>query len=167
MDGAELIAAALQSHELRKVFRGVFARDSFVQLGGDVTGAFLVNKGDRGTKGSHWLSIFIHPTSNNGERKCVFFDSLGKGPPDRYNITIPWTRGSDGEPRLRLLYNAKKYQDDSSVACGKFCIYVLHWLSVGVEFECILNQFSTDNLFENEQRVKDFALTLNNGLLSV
>ena len=164
MDGSELIASALQSCELRKLFRGVYARDSFVRLKGDVTGAFIVNQGDRGSKGTHWVCLFIQQ-SINGTRTCVFFDSLGRGGPDRYDITIPTTkRGSGEESPLRVVYNTKRYQRQSTLTCGQFCLFVLHWLTAGVSFPCVLKQFSSDFLCENEKIVRDFFLTLKKGL---
>ena len=114
----------------------MFARDSFVSLGRDVTGAFVVNQGDRGSSGSHWLSIFIQ-RSHDGMRTCIFFDSLGRGAPDQYNIAIPMTKkyqgsaaaaAADDEPlhvKLRVVYNTRRFQTETSQSCGLYCLYVL------------------------------------------
>ena len=161
MNGSELIALALRSCELRRTFRGVFARDSFTDLREDITGAFVVNQSDRGSGGTHWLSIFIY--EKDGRKSCVFFDSLGRGGLDEYNITLPSKNGSD-EPQ-HVVYNIKRFQSESSNSCGRFCLYVLHWLSVGVTFETILKDFSTNSVSANEKKVLDFSIALKNGLL--
>ena len=161
MNGSDLIALALQSRKLRKTFRGVFARDSFMGLRhDDVTGAFLVNSSDRGAAGAHWLAVFIHQ-DHDGVRTCTFFDSLGRDPGSYHIDSIP---GMKPGTRYRLAYNRDRFQMTATDSCGIFCLYVLHWLSSRVQFECILNGFSTEFLHENEKRVKDFAVGLKNGI---
>ena len=161
MNGSELIALALRSRELRKTFRGVFARDSFIGLGqDDVTGAFLVNSSDRGTAGSHWLAVFIHQ-DHDGVRTCTFFDSLGREPRSYGINSIPGTKPG---ARYRQVYNTNRFQMETTDSCGIFCLFVLHWLSHRVQFDCILNSFSTKFLHENEKRVKDFAVSLKSGI---
>ena len=162
MNGTDLIALALRSCELRKVFRGVFARNSFAGLGRDVTGAFLVNADDLGSGGSHWLAVFIHQ-DHDGMRNCTFFDSLGRrGGPGSYHINIPGTKTGG---HYRVIYNTNRFQPETSDRCGLYCLYVLHWLCRKVPFNYILNILSTEFLYENEQKVIDFADSLKNGLL--
>ena len=161
MNGDELVDLALQSCQLRKTFRGVFARDSFMELGQDVTGSFIVNQCDRGTRGLHWLGVYVPQAaklccySSKTPPPSVFFDSLGRGSPQKYKLTI------EGDS---ILHNCMRYQAESSDSCGLFCLYVLHWLSSGVQFENILNEFSTDDLSENDQIVKDFSEMLKKGV---
>ena len=163
MNGSDLMLLARQSCQLRNHFRGVFARDTFVSLPGDVTGAFIVNQSDRGSPGTHWVSIFIQRNREDGRRHCIFFDPLGRGGLQHYKMSIPTKEGST-RPHP-VIYNTRRFQQETSDSCGLFCLYVLHWLAVGVRFQCILQHFSTEHLVKNENKIRDFSTNLKNGLL--
>jgi len=159
MDGRELKRLAMRSCQLRNSFRGVFAVDSFSRLvqthEDSIEGAFVVNQSPRRERGSHWLSVYIH-RGNDGARSVVFFDSLGQGAPWEVGVRVP--------VKTSLVYNTFQVQPDSSTICGLYSLYVLHWLTVGVDFRDVMSAFSPGADERNEHMMSEFAASLKNGL---
>ena len=182
MDGRELKELVLMSCSTRDEFRGVFAIDTFNSLlrsGNDVTGAFFINQSPRGEAGSHWASMHVTRDVEGFKRtrSFVFFDSLGQGTPLEFGIVIPAQedagKKSHGGPPAppppppssqRVLYNTVKIQPSDSKNCGLYSMYVLHWLTSGVDLREIMETFSTTELDSNERKVIDFSTNLKKGL---
>ena len=167
MDGRELKQLVLLSCSTRDEFRGVFAIDTFNHLlrtSNDVTGAFFINQSPRGEGGSHWASMHVTEQDEGvkGTRSFAFFDSLGQGTPLEFGILIP--QEDVGKRGHGVLYNTVRIQPSHSKNCGLYSMYVLHWLTSGVDYGEIMETFSTTELDSNERKVIDFSTNLKKGL---
>ena len=94
---------------------------------------------------------------------AVFFDSLGRDGPWKYDIAIPMITGTE-----RLVYNCKRIQSDDSKDCGLYCLYVLHWLVTGVDLKSIMSVFDNNDheRVKNDEIVKEFGKCLKRGLFA-
>ena len=163
MDGRQLKELLIMSCTLRENFVGVYARDSFTSLlasRDDVTGAFLINQSPRGERGTHWMSMQV--TEVKGRRTYIFFDPLGQGRPSELGIAIP--PYSRNRLASNVFYNTLRTQSEGSSNCGLHCLYVLHWLTLRVNFHDIMESFSATELEKNEEKVLDFSTNLKRGL---
>ena len=159
MNGYQLTNLAMKSTQLRRTFVGVFARDSFAELGCLVPGAYVINSSDRGSTGHHWTCVFVPECIAD---VTVFFDSLG-APPENYSISIPNPNPLLAAPTV--LYNPQRFQAEGSGTCGLFCLYILHWLSIGVDFQQLLKNFCYKTPLMNEKIILDFERDLENGMM--
>ena len=78
-----------------------------------------------GGSGTHWVAWY-----KNGKTK-IYFDSYGVQPP----LEVINYLGK------LIHYNTDQLQPAGEVFCGHFCLYVLKELSMGNEFQNILNKF--------------------------
>ena len=84
----------------------------------------IVNFDKSGGPGTHWVAWY-----KNGKSK-ICFDSYGVRPP----LEVIWYLGKP------IHYNNDKLQPAGQVFCGYLCLYVLKELSMGYEFQNILNK---------------------------
>ena len=105
-------------------FRGVFLLDTLPKkLNKKECG--IVNFDKSGGLGTHWVAWY-----KNGKTK-IYFDSYGVQPP----LEVVEYLGS------LIHYNTDQLQPVGQVFCGNLCLYVLKELSMGHEFQKVLNKF--------------------------
>ena len=105
-------------------FRGVFLLDTLPKkLNKKECG--IVNFDESGGPGTHWITWY-----KNGKTK-IYFNSYGVQPPLEVIKYL-------GRP---IHYNTEQLQPAGEVFCGHLCLYVLKELSMGNEFQNILNKF--------------------------
>ena len=102
-------------------FRGVFLLDTLPKKPNKKE-CGIVNFDKSGGPGTHWY--------RNGKNK-IYFDSYGVQPPIEVIYYL-------GKP---IRFNTDQVQPVGQVFCGHLCLYVLKELSVGQEFQNILNKF--------------------------
>ena len=106
-------------------FRGVFLLDTLPKkLNKKECG--IVNFDKSNSPGTHWVAWY-----KNGKTK-IYFDSYGVQPP----LEIIRYLGK------LIYYNTDKVQPAGQVFCGHLSLYILKELSMGHEFQNILNKFS-------------------------
>ena len=105
-------------------FRGVFLLDTLPKKPSkNVCGIVIFDKS--GGPGTHWVAWY-----KNGKTK-IYFDSYGVQPP---------TEVINYLGKL-IHYNTDQVQPVGQVFCGHLCLYVLKELSMGNEFQNVLNKF--------------------------
>ena len=105
-------------------FRGVFLLDTLPKKPSKKE-CGIVNFDKSGGHGTHWVAWY-----KNGKNK-IYFDSYGVQPPIE---VINYLKKS-------IRYNTDKVQPVGQVFCGHLCLYVLKELSMGYEFQNVLNKF--------------------------
>ena len=105
-------------------FRGVFLFDTLPKKPNKKE-CGIVNFDKSGGSGTHWVAWY-----KNGKTK-IYFDSYGVQPPLEVINYL-------GSP---IHYNTDQVQPVGQVFCGHLRLYVLKELSMGNEFQNILNKF--------------------------
>ena len=73
--------------------------------------------------GSHWVANYIDIPNH----KCYYFDSYGYEPPKQIATFMKWLTTQD--PKMKLMYNARRFQHLGS-ECGMYSLYfVIRMLS--------------------------------------
>ena len=104
-------------------FRGVFLLDTLPKMPNKKE-CGIVNFNKNGGLGTHWVAWY-----ENGKTK-IYFDSYGVQPPLEVIRYL-------GKP---IHYNTDQLQPAGKVFCGHLCLYVLKELSMGYEFQKVLNK---------------------------
>ena len=104
-------------------FRGVFLLDTLPKKPNKKE-CGIVNFDKSGGPGTHWVSWY-----KNGKTK-IYFDTYGVRPP----LEVVEYLGS------LIHYNTDQVQPVGQVFCGHLCLYVLKELSMGYEFQKVLNK---------------------------
>jgi len=147
MDEIELAKICSTHKHTSPLFVSVCAVDELLKLDIEKKPCFiLVNTDYSDQTGSHWVLIFIHQEP----KPPIWFDSLGKKPIEYNEIFESFLKQNGGGS---YFVNSKRYQDSSSVMCGKFCLYVSDLLSMGQNFSTILMSFNTEDLLDNDRLV--------------
>jgi hypothetical protein len=68
--------------------------------------------------GSHWVANYI----DIPKHKCYYFDSYGYEPPKQIATFMKWLTTQD--PRMKLMYNARRFQHQGS-ECGMYSLYFI------------------------------------------
>ena len=102
-------------------FRGVFLLDTLTKKPNKKE---CLNVDKSGGPGTHWVAWY-----KNGKTK-IYFDSYGVQPPIEVINYL-------GKP---IHYNTDQVQPTGEVFCGHLCLYVHKELSLGHEFQSILNK---------------------------
>jgi hypothetical protein len=124
LDNLELADAV---NKLRiPAFRGVFLRDTLPKKP-EKKECGILNLDNSSGSGTHWVAWY-----KNGDVK-YYFDSYGVQPPTEIVIYL---KSSVKSP---LLCNTEQIQPRGEVFCGHLCLYVLKQLSVGKNFQEIIN----------------------------
>ena len=105
-------------------FRGVFLLDTLPRKPNNKE-CGIVNFDKSGGPGTHWVAWY-----KNGKTK-IYFDSYSVQPALEVIKYL-------GKP---IHYNTDQLQPAGKVFCGHLCLYVLKELSMGNEFQNILNKF--------------------------
>jgi len=135
---------------LKDHFFGIFALDKIPELSKLPKRHFLIfNLSISTDKGSHWCCLLKNDT------EIELFNSLGVSSLDNLKPYLKFPR------HLKIRFNSKCYQDQSSDSCGLFVIYFLveRMMNMCMPFdELLFDIFTTDNTQINEQTVKQFCL---------
>ena len=112
--------------------------------------SFITNTDLHHQSGEHWNAWMV-----KGKR-IIFFDSFGRDPrdtsfPDNYKYIV--------EKFDNLEYSKIRIQSFTSVTCGYFCMHFIYVLSLGLDLEFFLNDYS-NNFMENDEFVVDFVNSL-------
>ena len=114
----------MQKEIKNTIFRGVFLLDTLPKKPNKKE-CGIVNFDKSVGPGTHWVAWY-----KNGKTK-IYFDSYGVQPP----LEVIKYLGSP------IQYNTDQLQPADEVFCGNLCLYVLKELSMGNEFQNILNKF--------------------------
>ena len=112
--------------------------------------SFITNTDPHHKGGEHWNAWVVH-----GE-KIVFFDSFGRDPTDS---SFPETYKELLNRFKVYKYSKTQVQNFTSFTCGYYCIHFIYILSLGLDFEFFLNEY-TDNFEKNDLTVIDFVNNL-------
>lgn len=127
-----------------KCFLGVFPSDLLPKP--SYPSCFIANTEPNGTKGEHWVAIFI-----NKEGYGDYFCSFGKIPQPEFvhfmnSYTVSWN------------YNQRRIQAYFSLACGPYCIFFLFCRTRGMSMAKFMSLFGK-NSAENDSIVQSFIIT--------
>jgi hypothetical protein len=112
--------------------------------------SFITNTDLHHQRGEHWNAWVVH-----GE-KILFFDSFGRDPRDS---TFPEIYKELLNRFNNFKYTKTQVQNFTSSTCGYYCIHFLYVLSLGLDFEFFLNEY-TDDFKMNDIAVIDFVNNL-------
>ena len=87
------------------------------------------------------------------ENSVIFFDSFGRDPRD---TSFPNNYKNIVETFNSFEYSEVQIKDSTSVTCGYFCIHFIYILSLGLDLEFFLNEYS-NNFMKNDMLVVDFV----------
>ena len=110
--------------------------------------AWISNTDTHGEKGKHWVCWFVN------DNKICFFDSFGRHPDD---LTLPTNFKTYFHKFNVTQFSERRIQKWNSVTCGYFCIHFIYVLSLGLNYETFLNEYSETNRKFNDFFVVDFV----------
>ena len=112
-------------------FRGVFMRDTLPDKPREKEcGVLNLNKSSE--PGSHWVAFY----KDGGQR--IYFDSFGQVIPSELQRYLK-TPEEFKENKPVIQRNTDIVQKEDKTNCGHLCVYVLHNLSQGLNFQDIIN----------------------------
>lgn len=123
---------------------GTFPRNLLPISISNFPSCFVANTDVDSEPGEHWVAYYF-PSEGIYE----FFDSYGESP-----LTYDFPTLS---PLILSMYNTLIYQSLNSNTCGHFCLYFLHYRSLGFSFDHIQNSFSKTDLKWNDKYVRNLT----------
>ena len=108
--------------------------------------AFISNTDRHHEDGQHWCAWVIKNDT------ISFFDSFGRGPRDP---SFPHNFQNIVKDFKHVQYTNTRIQNWTSKTCGYFCVHFIYILSLGLEYEDFLREYSNDYL-SNDLIVIDF-----------
>ena len=112
--------------------------------------SFITNTDLHHEHGEHWNAWVVH-----GD-KILFFDSFGRDPRDPSFPEIY----KDVVNRFETFkYTKTQIQNVTSSTCGYYCIHFLYVLSLGLDFDFFMNEY-TDDFRRNDIDVIEFVNNL-------
>ena len=112
--------------------------------------SFITNTDLHDQQGEHWNAWMVQG------QKVLFFDSFGRDPSDS---TFPEIYKELLNGFKILNYTKTRVQNFTSSTCGYYCIHFIYLLSLGLDFEFFLNEY-TDDFMKNDIAVIDFVNSL-------
>ena len=112
--------------------------------------AFITNTELYHQSGEHWNAWIVK------ENKIIFFDSFGR---DLKDTSFTDNYKTIVKKMNNLEYSKVQIQSFTTVTCGYFCIHFIYVISLGLDLECFLNEYS-NNFMENDKFVFDFVNSL-------
>ena len=109
--------------------------------------SFITNTDLHNQRGEHWNAWMVQG------KKILFFDSFGRDPRDS---TFPDVYRELLNRFETFRFIKTQVQNISSATCGYYCVHFLYLLSLGLDFEFFLNEY-TDNFTMNDIAVIDFV----------
>jgi hypothetical protein len=89
--------------------------------------------------GSHWVANYIDIPNH----KCYYFDSYGYEPPKQIATFMKWLTTQD--PRMKLMYNARRFQHQGS-ECGMYSLYFIIRMLSGDMFRSFCRKQPRDSV---------------------
>ena len=112
--------------------------------------SFITNTDLHHESGEHWNAWMVK------ENTLIFFDSFGRDPRD---TSFPENYKNIVEKFNDLQYSKTQIQSFASATCGYFCIHFIYVLSLGLDLEFFLNEYS-NKLIKNDEFVVEFVNSL-------
>ena len=109
--------------------------------------SFISNTQEHNEPGDHWVGWFIR------DGKVTFMDTFGRAPDDE---TFPNYFSDFIEKFDNVEFSRVQIQSISSRLCGFFCIQFVYIMSLGLEIDSFINEYTTDTLV-NDILVYDFV----------
>ena len=103
-------------------FRGVFLRHS-PKKNQKLNECGILNLDSSSGDGTHWVMRF-----KKGKDK-LYFDSYGVQPPSELIAYL----------KLQIFCNSERVQQNGKVFCGHLCLFALKQLSLGNNFQAVIN----------------------------
>lgn len=146
---AELIN---KEKDLKKVFKGVYARDTLPYTRPITLSAYILNSDVSRSKGEHWLLVYVNPR----EKSILWFDCYAKEP-KCYGIEfVKWLEFLKSN-EYKVFINRKPIQSMKSRLCGLFTLYILyHLVKTRKKLSDILKVFDSRSKNSNDAIVIDF-----------
>ena len=117
-------------------FNGVFLRENLSRI---KDSAYVINLGDKQSKGTHWVSIFIDRNTN------VLFD---------FGIIREEYISQEVLSKIKdksIAHNIFRIQSDDSITCGFYCITFIEHIISGKTLLDYTNLFSPNDYKENDK----------------
>ena len=111
---------------------------------------FISNTQEHNGPGDHWVGWFIR------NETVVFMDTFGRAPDDE---TFPNYFSHFIERFKNVEFSRVQIQSMSSIDCGYFCIHFVYVMSLGLDIDCFINEYTTDTLV-NDILVHDFMQSI-------
>ena len=104
------------------------------------TGGFILNMGEIGQGGTHWIALFIPKTG----KYSYFMDSYGTPPPE----SVKWYSKKSG--KTDIIFSNKQIQTLRSNFCGQYSLAFLYYMmkekgSYQERFNKFLKMFENNN----------------------
>ena len=97
--------------------------------------SFITNTKFHDEAGEHWNAWFVD------KNKLTFFDSFGRDPRDN---SFPEFYKDILKTFSRVSFTQYRVQDIDSVSCGYFCVHFIYTLSLKLDFNFFLEDYSDD-----------------------
>lgn len=150
MDNKEISEIILRDPQAKRVFRGVFPRDTLPRKRGIESkrrSVYIINTDHSGGPGEHWVALWF-----DGNNRAEYFDSFGLPPA---HVTIK--NFIDRNSVYPVKYNQRLFQSLTSSVCGVYVLYYVLMKSRGATLGRIQQWFKTNNLFGNDRRVRSLV----------
>ena len=97
--------------------------------------AVITNTHEHDRAGQHWNSWVVR-----GD-KVSFFDSFGRSPDDE---TLPEHYRDIVKMFKHVAYTTDRVQGWDSIACGYFCVHFIYMLSLGLDYNTFLDEYTNE-----------------------
>ena len=143
MDSLTIGRVLRSDGKTRKIFQGVFARDS-IPLTLQPLSLYVLNLDLQRNPGTHWVLI----NTLNCPGQVEYFCSFGVKP--KYARILDALSNCS----RKAIFNDKQVQDNWSIMCGQHVLTTALLLSRGYSLYEILSDFYTDDLYKNDENVQ-------------
>lgn len=150
MNGREISTIASFHSHTKHVFGGVYSCDTIPVHPQTYPIFYIVNTDFIWNKGKHWIFIYIP----SPYKPMEWFDPLGNLP-SRYNSKLHDFVSRRGT--FPFLANTKAVQDQTSSACGQFCLTMGDMRGRGLSFDRSMHWFQLKDLVTNDTAVNGFV----------
>jgi hypothetical protein len=147
MDTTQIRRLIQSDTRARDMLGGVLPCDLLPQTRLKNKTLFVINKDPKHLPGSHWVAAYIEPERKN----CVFFDSYGQKPNNRYINNFLKMNAFSCE------YNVDNLQGPCSNVCGLYCLFFCYHISRGRSLNQIVQHFNIRTKSLNDKKVAKFV----------
>ena len=149
MNGRDLDRILKSNRVTKRQYIGTFPASIFPESGRD-SYSFISNTQEHNKKGDHWVGWFIR------DRTVTFMDTFGRAPDDE---TFPDYFSDFIDKFDNVEFSRVQIQSISSQLCGYFCIQFVYIMSLGLEIDAFIKEYTTDTLL-NDILVHDFIQSI-------
>ena len=146
MNSKKILEIVNKCAPLKKIFRGVYARDTLPRRlrSNKHSSAYIINLDKRAGYGTHWIAVYIPRRKDYIE----YFDSTGEIP--YYDTLLRFV-----SKRKHYIYNNLRLQSYMSTTCGQYCLFYLCSRVHGLKPVEILSLFKADDFIFNDHFVNN------------